>query len=126
MNPWLQAFMAIGGGSIFVAALNALTNRKNLGSQVQRTDAETSRTDAETDEIIRKTYGGLLADVQGQLDAALRRIVTLESYAAEQNGLLEVHSAYDFVMIQKLRECDPGINLPAPPPLTPLRRPPVI
>jgi hypothetical protein len=134
VNPWLQLLGSGGLAAVIVVAENAIANRRNLGAQTSRTDAETSRTDAETDELIRKTYGGMLADMQGQLNAAVLkasdltvRVAELEDEREEGRRVLQLHAAWDHMAITKLRECDPPMTLPDPPPLTPpsrRRRPP--
>lgn len=130
MNPWIQLLGSGGLAAVAVVVVNALAQRRNLGSQTARTDAETQRTDAETDEIIAKTARGLVADVQADLarqkainTELWERVEELERYADEWRRVLELHSAWDLMAISKLRECKPPITFPMPTPLTPPNKP---
>jgi predicted extracellular nuclease len=122
--------IAVVSSGAAVALINAWANRRQLGAETTRTGSEAHRTDAETDEVIRKTYGGMLADIQSQLDRTITkaaslalRVEELELEREDQRRVLQLHAAWDAMAISKLRECDPPVDLPMPTPLTPpLRR----
>lgn len=84
MNPWLQILAAGGVGGIIVTVINVAANRRNLGSVTLRTDSERHRTDAETDELIRSTYGGMLADVERKNRDLAERLDRVEAKSSAQ------------------------------------------
>jgi hypothetical protein len=102
-------------GSVVLAAIagaiiNGIINRRKLG--------------AEATEIITKAASGVVERLEAELtrvngdNRRLReRISTLEYREETDRAVLQLHAAWDHLAVQKLQEL--GINLPAPPPLSP-------
>lgn len=115
MNPWVIVLTSVLSSGVVVTVVNAIANRRKLGSELERADADTDR-------IYTETARGLMSEMRLELTRANQRIADLEFNAEEQRRVLILHSAWDLMAVAKVRECSPPLSLPHPPPLTPPTR----
>ena len=92
------------------AIINGIINRRKLG--------------AEATEIITKAASGVVERLEAERsriandNVVLReRVAALEAREEADRAVLQLHAAWDHLAVQKLAEL--GIELPAPPPLSP-------
>lgn len=123
---WIQILASVLGSTVFVSLLTAYFNRKKLG--------------AEATDIITKAATGVVEqyksdniDLRNRDEARVKqiarmtsRIEHLELAERERNWelhtlreQLQIHAAWDYVMMERLRKCDPVVAFDNPPALMP-------
>ena len=108
----LQLLGSVGATTIFVAVINGVINRKKLG--------------AEAVKVVSDAASGLVERVERDNERLRLREANLERFREESmlekeewRRVLQVHAAWDALVIAAVHGANPPITLPPAPPLTP-------
>lgn len=128
-SSWGPAIAAILGSGVITAVVNGVSNRRKLGAEASREEAQADQLSAQATQTITTAASGVVADVRAdnqrlrmRADRQDERIEELEDWIREWRDVLQVHAAWDAMAITKVREAIPPIELPSAPPLSPPNR----
>ncbi len=116
------ALLGVGGlGAIAAAIVTGLFSRRKLGAEATKiiTDAAAGVVTSLEREIVRQRER--MEIMIDEHRAAIRTLMANHAEEIEENRrALQMHTAWDYLAIDRLREH--GVDLPPPPPLLPARR----
>lgn len=133
--------MSAGGGDLLVqllgaaavsavlgAIVNGIINRRKLGAEatqiISDAAASTVKNVQSDNASLREELRGVRTELDEMKEAMRHREAEWRQERESQQAVLQVHAAYDSLMVQRLRECSTGSHLALtdigdPPPLYP-------
>lgn len=121
----IQLLGSAAVAGVLVAVINAVVTRKKLGAEATKIITDAASGVVANFEADNKRLRDNDISNRAQIDALEARIDDLEDEQHEWHRerrewmrALQLHAAWDAMAVSKLRDCNPAINLPHPPPLT--------
>ena len=115
----LQFLGSAGVTTVLVTVISGIMKRKQLGADVSKTGADATK-------VLSETAVGLLERAEKDNERLRLREAAHDRFREEMilkdeewRRVLQVHAAWDALAQVSAERCDPPINLPPAPPLTP-------